>query len=206
MPLQIERVVEIAREAIKEAFDTVQARVDQVASFLDESDWALVIKLHTMVEAAVTQLLVAHTDSALHQVMKHIPLSDVNTGKARMAKDLGLISSSQLGFIQRFSTLRNKLAHNADNLEFDLKEHVRKMDSNQRRQWKRDLNWAPPGGIVGEDRDSAIEEPKTELYLSIIRLMSLMAVDETFKKLNNKAIEESMKLESDLFRKENSAE
>ncbi|WP_438308549.1 hypothetical protein ACIZ1P_06365 [Pseudomonas guariconensis] len=199
MPLHMEQIIELGRDAIAETFDLAQLRLDQVTAVLGESDWTLVIKLHTLVEAAVTQLLVAHTDPALHHVLKHLPLSDSNAGKVRMARDLGLLSPSQFGFIQRFSTLRNRLAHNIEHMEFALADHVGQMDKNQRRVWREDMNWTAPGSTARVDNDSLTDHPKTDLYLAVFRLLAVLAVSETMKKSSDKAYTVSAELEKQLF-------
>lgn len=98
----------------------------------EETDWAFVIKLHALVEAAVSHLLVRSLgNDALLGTVSHLELSNKKAGKVAFIKDLGLLDEAERRFISSLSELRNQLVHNISNVNFRFHEHVQKMDKQQ---------------------------------------------------------------------------
>ncbi|CRM21545.1 hypothetical protein [Pseudomonas sp. 58 R 12] len=186
MPIRVEDVVRLGTELVAEISNSVDAHVDKVKSFLEDDDWSLVIKLHALIEASLTQLIVSKTDDALQKVVERLPLSDNSIGKGRMALDMGLISDSQYRFLRKFSELRNDLVHKVSNVDFNLQQYVDCLDSNQRKGWKTMLAWSLPGAPDQTPNDEDLLYPRTGLYLSVLRLVMVMATDEQLARINKK--------------------
>jgi hypothetical protein len=91
---------------------------------LQESDWSFVIKLHALLESAVSQLLVnAVARKELADVFASLEMSNTKTGKLAFVKALELLPKAHLDFIRALSELRNQLAHRVKNVSFDLTGH-----------------------------------------------------------------------------------
>ncbi|HDS1059329.1 hypothetical protein [Pseudomonas putida] len=152
---------------------------DQLLSFLQDSDWSMVIKLHAALEAATTQAIVAHINQdSLREVIERLPLSDNQTGKGRIAVDLGVISKSQFTFIRKLSELRNKLVHQVENISFDTRKYFEGLDKQQLQAWKNAIAWEN-----GRSRKDCLAEileqnPKVALFLSVFAIITLLAVAE----------------------------
>jgi len=101
-------------------------------TFEADSDWTLVIKLHAYVEASLNFLIVNHFgDRRLEQVISRLDISDRRRGKLAFIKALELLPSEYRSFIQKFSEIRNLLAHDVKNVDFDLKAYLDGLDAKQ---------------------------------------------------------------------------
>jgi len=199
MPIRRKDIVPLSEELIANISDSVDAHVEKVTSFLKDDDWSLVIKLHALVEAAVTQLIVSKTDIAMKSVIERLPLSDNSIGKGRMALDMSLITESQFRFLRKFSELRNELVHKVGNVDFNLKKYVDSFDSNQRKAWKAMLAWSAPGYPSSDVSDDDLLHPRMGLYSSVLRLVMLMAVEEQLALIAQKVLELSDRTERELW-------
>lgn len=95
-------------------------------------DWSLVIKIHAIFEALVTDLLrVELGRKELSDILSRIELSGRPTGKLEIAKSLSVLSEKEIKFIRNLSELRNDLVHNIRNVGFDLSTYVTKVDKNK---------------------------------------------------------------------------
>lgn len=93
-------------------------------TLLNESDWSFVIKLHALLETAVSQLLVnALARKELADVFASLEMSNTKTGKLAFVKALDLLPKAHLEFIRALSELRNQLAHRVKNVGFNITEH-----------------------------------------------------------------------------------
>lgn len=89
-----------------------------------ESDWSFVIKLHALLESAVSQLLVnALAHKELADVFARLEMSNTKTGKFVFVKALDLLPKAHLDFIRELSELRNQLVHHVTNVSFNITEY-----------------------------------------------------------------------------------
>ena len=107
-----------------------------VFSLLNESDWALVIKLYALIESTMTlsisrSLLDSHPDGLL-PVIKRLDSGDSRRGKLAFAYLLSLIEDQDKKFIIKLSELRNNLAHGIENIGFTFQDFIALADSNQK--------------------------------------------------------------------------
>ena len=99
----------------------------------DETDWAFVIKLHALVEAAISYLLTESLNRLeLRDIFSRLDMSNKSTGKAAFVKALDLLGEDERRFISSLSELRNTLVHDVRNVNFDLTAYVHEM--NQKNQ------------------------------------------------------------------------
>jgi len=104
---------------------------DFFRKLLDEDDWTFIIKIHTLIEAAVTESLAAVINPKLLVVLQQLSLGDARTGKLKFAEALGLLNENQLKFIKLLSKIRNKLAHDIKNIDFKFSDYIANLDTNQ---------------------------------------------------------------------------
>jgi hypothetical protein len=99
------------------------------AALYDEDDWSFVIKLHALMEAACTHLLMFHfNEPALVDVLSRLELSGKTVGKTVFLGKLGLLGKEYRRFISALSELRNDLVHDIRNSRFTLHEFVASLD------------------------------------------------------------------------------
>src|SRR3989338_4244438 len=90
---------------------------------LKEDDWSFIIKIHSLVEAAVTYLLVKEIKKPLENSLYRLELSSTRTGKIAFLKDLGLLEEYR-SFIKRLSEIRNNFVHDISNINISLNKFL----------------------------------------------------------------------------------
>ncbi len=162
----------------KEMGDELKGKTDFMLSLVKEDDWSMIIKSHALVEALVTELIVAKMEELnIKAVIERLPLSDEQIGKVRIAKDYGLLSSEERAFVRRFSELRNQLVHRFENIDFDLEAHVSCFDKGQREAWQKVFTWFEHGKEVENSwKEATIDNPKVAVWLSAFMFVSLTCV------------------------------
>ncbi|WP_288129856.1 hypothetical protein [Microbulbifer sp.] len=109
--------------------------------FDEDSDWALIIKVHALIEAAISDLLVTvFGKEALNDTFSYLELSNKKTGKMAFVSALNLLDDNCRRYISSLSELRNKLVHNVKNVNFQFHEYVEDMDKQQFNQFVKNFN------------------------------------------------------------------
>ena len=67
--------------------------------FLEDGDWAFLIKAHALLEAVITEQLISTSDSRLEPIFKDMSLG-ARTGKIVFARNLGILTDRERGFAQ----------------------------------------------------------------------------------------------------------
>jgi hypothetical protein len=95
----------------------------------EEDDWSFIIKLHALMEAACTHLIVAHLEKPeLADIISRLELSGKTLGKTVILKRLNLLGEYNRRFISALSELRNKLVHDIRFSNFTLLKYVQSLD------------------------------------------------------------------------------
>jgi hypothetical protein len=119
----------------------------------DEDDWSFVIKLHALIEAAVTHLLVIKLGhETLMPIFARLGLGQAQTGKLAFAHRLELLDSRERGFVRWLSEVRNQVVHDVRNVAFDLAEHVKRLDANQKKKFLKVVIDPPDGASPLDDK------------------------------------------------------
>lgn len=173
MPLYISQVDQLFAELkhdMLEGFDSHMAFLKRLDK---DDDWSFVIKGQALVEAAVTQAIVAHVGSPeLQRIVERLPLADDETGKLKMAKDMNLFSKSQRRFVRKMATLRNHLAHRVDYIDFSFEPYLSSLNAPELQDWRDSIVW------FGGDRETtdvwkelAVSSPRSVLFMSIFLIV-----------------------------------
>ena len=109
--------------------DTVQGSVfllekelglNKLDHLRSEDDWSFVIKSHAFLEAALSYLVCnAIGREELEELVSGLNVGG-RFGKLELAKAMGLLEQRDIAFIKRLSSLRNKLVHGVQMVNFDL--------------------------------------------------------------------------------------
>ncbi len=103
---------------------------------LEENDWSFIIKLHALLEGACSKLLTFHFNEPLiEKIFSRLALSDISTGKLAFLKELELLSTESIKYIATLSQFRNKLVHNVQHYDVDLKKMIAEFDKNQKKSY-----------------------------------------------------------------------
>jgi hypothetical protein len=107
---------------------------DFFRSLLGESDWSFVIKLHAVIESAVSHLLAGTLGrSDLLGLFGRLELGNPTTGKLAFGKALNCLDDDERGFIRQLSELRNSLVHDVRNVSFSFTNYISALDPNKLR-------------------------------------------------------------------------
>lgn len=131
-------------EAIHKLEGDLGLRVGFCEAILKEDDWSFIVKLHALLEAAISHLLTETLciatqgydadqvdKSALSKHFAWVELSDKRRGKTSLAHSLGLLFETEVRFINHLSELRNTLLHDVRNTSFSLNAHIASLDRQQ---------------------------------------------------------------------------
>lgn len=95
-----------------------------LVALLNEDDWAFVIKVHAVVEAALNSLIATHIGrSELHRFVERLGLRG-QTGKLKLAEDLGLIDKAHVRFVEELVKVRNYFAHDVAAIGMTLSAYI----------------------------------------------------------------------------------
>ena len=103
-------------------------------------DWSFVVKLHALVESALTRLLeVAIAPDLPLEFLVSLDLSGGRHSKLQLLRLLGLIDSDGMKFVRGLSKIRNRLVHNVTHVGFIIKDYVGTLDADQTNQFALEL-------------------------------------------------------------------
>lgn len=116
--------------------------------FKEDNDWAFIIKLHSFLEGAVSNLLKnvsnvcfgkltieEYSDVDFGEVFSWLELGDKKKGKVAFLKASNLLRENERKYLLELSELRNKLVHDITNANFNLKEYYFGLDKNQKKNF-----------------------------------------------------------------------
>jgi hypothetical protein len=149
---------------------------------LAEDDWSLVIKLHALIEAAVSRVIAAKIGCQdLERVLSHLELSRDKCGKVEFANALGLLGKEDRRFIRGLSELRNRLVHDVTNVTFSMREYVASLNSQQQTKFITTFAFAglhPGSPIPPEFAEYVRKKPKTALWKSALYSLACIRLEE----------------------------
>jgi len=134
---------------------------------LEEDDWSFVIKLHALLESALSELITrALQRKQLSDIFSRIEMSNTKTGKLAFVRALNLLPAGHIQFMRKLSELRNVIAHKIQNTGINLvetfKAETAKLTPKQLRKFG-DL-WGFGVRVAGETYD---HEPLARYIMNI---------------------------------------
>lgn len=102
---------------------------------LKEDDWSFVIKLHALMETALTRAL-SNRYGAPPALAEHFAQSSMGgpAGKIILAYESDLITKQMRMYLERLGELRNGRVHSAEQIHFDFKSYVSCLEDKKRKQ------------------------------------------------------------------------
>jgi hypothetical protein len=99
----------------------------------EKSDWAFVLKLHALFEAALTHLIEAKLN--LPELRRYLDRLNMGgrSGKLALAVALNVIEQKHVRFIEALSTIRNYCIHDVRNVAFVFGQYLKDLDSDTRK-------------------------------------------------------------------------
>lgn len=168
-------------------FDEIELLEDRLGipkgffiSLNTEGDWAFVIKLHALFEAAVAHAVVEKLGhQELQEAFSYLDMSNNKFGKARFAKQLGLLTPDEFQFVRLLSELRNDLVHDIRNVNFSFKNYLDKMSQKDRKTFVKQVTYSMnEGGLMATFEDGvkgyAVRATKSAIWVASIEILAML--------------------------------
>ncbi len=121
--------------------DKLHLPIDFFKRLLQEDDWSFIIKLHALIEAACTDILLHHFDEpSLRNIITRLELSNKTFGKLAFIKELELLGETSRRYISALSEWRNSFVHNVQNCNASLDNIVAAMEKNEIKKFALDFS------------------------------------------------------------------
>jgi hypothetical protein len=156
--------------------DTLGLPAGFCEGLLREDDWSFVIKLHAILEAAVTTILVEKMGyAALQPVFARIEMSQEGSGKLAFAEAVSLLDGIDRRFIRKLSELRNQLVHRIQNVSFTVRSHVDALDTNQKESFVKAFGlWNSEDNILPRLHKYAMAHPKDFVWQGGLMILAIL--------------------------------
>lgn len=144
---------------------------DFLSRLANDDDWAFVIKLHALIEAAMTHALVVSVGKdETRELFAYLELCNNKTGKLAFSKVFLELESEDRRFIRSFSELRNSLVHDVRKVAFQLQVYFASLTLERRRAFVRDFGYADYSDDESASAlDRAIARATSDLRQPILR-------------------------------------
>lgn len=181
-------------------FDTVLFQTKDYNSFLgtlvNDDDWSFVIKTTAFFEAIITQLLVKFVgNDKLSVLFDKMPLNR----KIHYLHEFNLCSKQEMNFLNYYSSLRNKLAHNITDINFSFKELIDNFSDSEKRDFINKIK-IEDEEQTEDQKKLLLSNPKIALWVILSSLgLMLFSVGE-LEVIKRDLIELDAKTSNDLLR------
>jgi hypothetical protein len=102
----------------------------------NEDDWSFIIKVSALFEAASTHILSVRLRAPeLESAFSYLEQANDKYGKLQLLRKLKALNEDQFKFLTGLASLRNKLAHNIENVGFKFSNHIEALDKGQRKSF-----------------------------------------------------------------------
>ena len=164
-----------------------------IGLLIEKDDWSFVIKLHALIEAALSHLLAEiitlsvkeylpeeKQPTGLEEVFSWLELSNKRTGKLAFVKALDIFPEEHRRFIRALSELRNDLVHNVKNINFSFSQYLSSLDTNQVNKFTQAFSYGLRDRLILNEKEVPREEwikeePKWAVWFSGLYCMSEIA-------------------------------
>jgi hypothetical protein len=187
------------KEIIKEFELSINLPQGFVYKLLDDDDWSFVIKLHSLLEAAISYSLsesikilfkssFPENKISLQNVFTNLETSNKLTGKIAFLKGLDLPADANYrGLIQHLSRMRNAMVHNINKVGMTIKEYYSSLEMDIKKDFLDKMTFTIDREIEYDnkklDKNQLFElEPKIAIWINsaecILELFSVVKILE----------------------------
>jgi hypothetical protein len=123
---------------------------------LEEDDWSFVIKMHSLIEAAINHLLVeALGKPELRDIISRLALNNERTGGMAFLKKMKLLDTDSLNYVRVLSEIRNRFVHEI--VSVNLEQFFSHLHESSRQRLHKGFKW-------GYEDEAQAEVRKGDLY------------------------------------------
>ncbi len=136
-----------------------------------ESDWSFTIKVHSLIEAALTQALVAEVaEPRLDKLLEGLSVLGRHS-KVAYAEAVGLLPKTSSDFIRRLTKIRNHVVHKLEAVSFTFASYVDELDDSERQNTLNELLFLG-GGPKGKANDLFAKKPCIAVWVQAIAVVT----------------------------------
>ncbi|MBT8356725.1 MAG: hypothetical protein KJO61_03040 [Deltaproteobacteria bacterium] len=158
-------------------------------NLIKQDDWSSIIKLHALLEAAITYLIVEATNNKkLEDIFSRLELSNLKTGKLAFARKYDLLDKQTISFIRTISEIRNECVHKIGNIGLKLDKYVSSLNKDKRNNFYSAMLVGTPDQIDINGQSISVKEfvsenPKQHIwYVSMYLLEHIYLSQQTAAK------------------------
>jgi hypothetical protein len=190
------------RVLISSVIENTQLPKEFLLGLVDSDDWSLIIKLHSMVELALNQLITYGIgDGRVLEIVMRLDTSDKQRGKMAFVKALDLLPTEARAFVANLSKLRNDLVHDVSNFNFSLAKWIKEMEAPELTNFTKSLNFDCDGSREywyckhkNDFRNLPASDLKAILMFSCFSIL-FAAIDKEFEKFKEPLEREEKRLQ-----------
>jgi len=141
--------------------------------FLSENDWSFIVKLHSFLEAACTELITsALGKSEIGDIISRLEMSNKSQGKIAFIKNLSLLESRTRGYLRKLSEIRNFYVHNVKSIFLSLEQYVESLNAQQIKEFIYQIGYGIKdkfklkNGKIIEKNDFIKNNPRIAIFIS----------------------------------------
>lgn len=143
-----------------------------------ESDWSFTIKIQSLVEAALTQAILAEVhEPRLDELLGGLPILGRHS-KVAHAEALGLLSKSHSDFIKRLAKIRNAIVHRLESLSFTFPEYLASLGASDRQNTLNELLFLA-GGPSGKAGETFARTPRLVVWAHALAIVTHLVAHKT---------------------------
>ena len=162
---EVDRMMELVNSLLAK----LKAPPSAIRSTLNDTDWAFVIKLHSMIEAALNHLLIEHFgDPRLTEFFVQLEVGRQKTGKLALIRALDLLPDEARAFIKWLSEARNQTAHRIESLDFSLKGYIAAMEEKSYKNLIKNISAMMPSAGIPEMMEIV---PRTAVFAAVCAIL-----------------------------------
>jgi len=169
-------------EALSKIGEIAAENQRKLKKIAEGDDWSFVLKCMAIVESALDRLLASKTkDPKFESIFSKMSISS----KLNMADDLGFFTSKkERGLLEYLISLRNRLAHDPEEIDFSFKNYFDTMTSDERNKFRSCMK------IDDEEKDDGYygfiySHPKDGIWILVNTILSVFAFRQEFNKVTN---------------------
>jgi len=181
MAINIDDVINIFDELFETYKTNLEDYSKKLSIIVNDNDWSFVIKLVAIIDSTITKLILEKSgDTKFISLFESISISR----KLDLLFELGLCTSECKTFIKYLLKLRNKLAHNPNELDFNFKNYIEELDKNQKNELLQSINISKDNKHSDNYKKLIFDDTKTAIWINILPLLLVFDFTrETLKKL-----------------------
>jgi len=137
-------------------------------------DWTFIIKLHSFLEAAFTELITsASGESEIGDFISKLGMSN----KIAFIKKLSLLESHTRSNLQKLSKIRNFYVHNIKNIFLSLEQYVESLNAEETGNFIRQIGYGIKfkKGEITEKNDFIKNHPRLAIFESATSILQEMS-------------------------------